>query len=199
MTPAARRALAGAAVLTAVLAACTSDDTSSEEFVPTSLVDAPGEDALAADGAVIPVGEWGVVRSMSTEDEPTTVAIRMTNVVAGEAGDLGDVTIFGVENTDSLVPYHVAYVFGNLSGDPTYTPSQSFAAIGPGDPITLSLPASQVECDPPAAMDFGAGLGIEMRGCATPATRGPAPTALVFQGPAGSSEGVTFELPAPTT
>ena len=186
------------AIAVAGVSACSSDGDSTEVYVAPLATDAPGPDALAADAAVIRYGQWGVVRYLSTEDEPTTMAIRITGVVAGEPGDLGDVTIFGVDDTDSLTPYHVSFVWANLTGDETNSPTQHLVAYGPDEPVTLSLPASERKCDPPEATDPSVGLGYEQRGCATSAASGEPPVALVFRGPAGSSEGVSFVLPPAT-
>ena len=97
------------------VSACSSDGESAEDYV-APLADTPGVDALAADDSVVPFGEWGVVRYEN--DGSTIFAIKLVGVVAGEPGDLGDVTVFGVDDLDSMTPYHVAYVWAPLSGDP---------------------------------------------------------------------------------
>jgi len=178
-------------VMTGV-SACSSDGESAEDYV-APLADTPGVDALAADGSVVPFGEWGVVRYEN--DGSTIFAIKLVGVVAGEPGDLGDVTVFGVDDLDSMTPYHVAYVWAPLSGDPTDTPTQNLVAYGSDDPVTLALPPSEERCDPPEAIEYPPVLGYEQRGCATSASAGEQPVALVFRGPEGSSEGVSFELP----
>lgn len=190
-----RRRLVLPLVALASVAGCSSDGESTEDYVAPRATDAPGPDALAPDDAVIRFGEWGVVEYVSTDDESTILAIKVTRVDAGEPGDLGDVTVFGVDDIDELTPSHVAYVWVALRGEPTEGPTQNLAAYGPDDAVTLSLPASEQRCDPPAAIDYSVGLGYEPRGCATTASGGAPPVALVFQGPEGSSSRVFFEMP----
>ncbi|WP_125130655.1 hypothetical protein [Microbacterium sp. 10M-3C3] len=159
--------------------------------------DAPAADAVVPDETVVDAGEWGVVRYTSTEGDATIVAVKPTGVAAGEPGALGDVMAPGVHDLDRATPYYVSYVWAPLSGDADFSPAQDLVAGSPADATTLSVPRELALCDPPAAHDYGAGLGYEQRGCAVVASTAGPPSSLVFQGPEGSSAGVTFTLPAP--
>lgn len=191
------RTLLATASTLVLLAACSSGSTATPEaeYTPTPAADLPADGAPLADGSTVPVGDWGVVRYLSTDDEETLVAIRMTDLVVGEPGELAEVTAFGVEDLDEATPYFVSYAWANMSGDAAFSPSQRLVATGPADVATLSVPGSLERCDPPAVMEYGSPLGYEMHGCAVIVSVTGAPEALVFQGPEGSSVDVSFEAP----
>lgn len=190
-------AAAGGLVLLIALVGCSGGSAPSrdEQYTAPPATDAPAADALLPDGSTTSAGEWGVVRYMSTADEPTVLALKTTNVKAGEKGALGDVMVPGAKGLDTATPYYVSYVWVNLSGDDHYSPNQSVVAAGGADVMTLSVPARLALCDPPAATDYSAGFGHEQRGCAVVASSSGPPEALVFQGPEGSTKDVSFQLP----
>lgn len=173
------------------------DDTADERYSAPVATDAPGADAVLPDGSTVPAGEWGAVTYMSTDDEPTVVAVRTTGVVVGEAGALADVMVPGGPDLDEATPYYVGYTWVNVTGDESFSPLQNLVVASPEGAVALAVPDDAARCEPRAATDYSADLGHEQRGCAVVVSAAGPPEALVFQGPEGSSKGVSFTVPAP--
>jgi hypothetical protein len=180
----------GASIIALLLAACggSSDGGSSDDYTAVPAKNLPGVTDLAKDKSTVPVGEWGVVKYVSTEDKATVLAIKITDVKAGKQGDLKG--LMGAGDLSASTPYYVSYSWANIEGDARFSPSQSLATP---DGSALSVPNSFEKCKIPEALDYAAALGDEQHGCQVLATESGPPNSVVFNSVRGGRD-VSFAL-----
>ncbi len=159
--------------LTLLLAGCSSE----EEAPPaeaTPATDLPDATDLATQDDVVPAGQWGIVQVTDAYEKNvlTPVAMKVTNVLRGDAGELSDVTSVtgGNELLQTGTPWYITVQWAVVtpegkSTDSPITNVWGWSTDTDTGAMQLNLPPSQLGCAEAPTEGF-AGTGMAHTACA---------------------------------